>query len=155
MSDNLFGPILADIKRRNAALAAARQAAVPEVGIFWLTGSAAAQLNGQRILFDAIPWTEGEPYGGIIHGRYGHYDYWPKLQKLFPVLRSMEYTDFPRGRVFYHKTDRKFFVYSSLHFVRVNAAGRRLVLKEFRLPLAQTFFGADAHYEDPTSEMFD
>jgi hypothetical protein len=121
-------------------------ASMPEVGLFWLVDN--------KLVADSIPWPQADFYGGFYNGKNDHATFWTTLQRLVPQWKGNEYTDFPRGRVLYDSVEDVFLVYSSRGIV--NSPGvRKMLLAEFKLPLAATKFEADYHYENVMPSMLD
>ena len=63
----------------------------PQVGIFWV-------LN-RRLLTDATPVSQGEPYGECLTHPRGHLDVWTGCRPTSLVPEEMEYEEPRRGRV--------------------------------------------------------
>ncbi|MCG6536729.1 MAG: hypothetical protein L7F78_18985 [Syntrophales bacterium LBB04] len=78
---------------------------VPAVGIFYLIDN--------KVLFDAVPTAEGEPYGDAIqHG--SHYDFWEALIPKTDFERQFKvrsYDAYPRGRVIFFPRKNVYRVY--------------------------------------------
>ena len=140
-----YDPIAA-AAARNRVVAIQRAAGTPEVGIWWF-------IDGKMVA-DSIPWTEAPEHAGFYNGNSDHHKLWTRVQRFLPKLRDSEYTDFPRGRVVYDKSKTNFMCYGSKKST-YSTPMRRRILTEFKLPLAQTKFLSDLHYEDPTSDLFD
>jgi hypothetical protein len=122
-----------------------RLASMPEVGIFWWIDNKVA---------DSIPWRQADAHGGFYCGKNDHAVFWRTLQRLRPQWQGKEYTDFPRGRVLFDSMEAVFLVYSSRGIVNSSDL-KKMILTEFKLPLAATKFTADYHYEDVIPPMLD
>jgi hypothetical protein len=119
---------------------------MPEVEIFWLIDN--------KLVADSIPWRQADGFGSFYSGKNDHATFSATLQRLLPQWKGAEYTDYPRGRVLYDSMEDVFLVYSSRGIV--NSPGvRKMVLAEFKLPLAATKFEADYHYENVIPPMLD
>lgn len=107
------------------------------VGIFWLLGN--------RLMIDASPLGEAEPYGDCLTHRRSHIDYWTEQQQCGGVPKDIEYEEPPRGRVVFHtKTAR-----STLYADRCILAKKAIVSqikKVMHLPIGQTDITTDGHY---------
>ena len=134
------------VHARNLAVQRSRLASVPEVGIFWL-------IDG-KLVANSIPWRQADIHGGFYNGKNDHAAFWTTLQRLLPQLKGLEYTDYPRGRVLFDSTEEVFLVYSPRGIVNILAL-RKMILTEFKLPLAATKFEADYHYENVMPSMLD
>jgi hypothetical protein len=131
---------------RNLAVRRSRLASMPEVGLFWLIDN--------KLVADSIPWRQGDVYGGFYNGKNDHATFWATLQRIVPQWKGADYTDHPRGRVLYDSMNETFLVYSSQAVVN-NPPMRKLILAEFKLPLAATKFEADYHYENVIPSLLD
>ena len=69
--------------------------AQPKVGIFWLVG--------ERLILDASPLSEAEPYGDCLTHRNSHIEYWTEQQSLGTAPREKEYEGAPRDRVVFNR----------------------------------------------------
>jgi hypothetical protein len=67
---------------------------MPMIGIFWL-------YHG-KLITDATPVPEAEPYGDSHGHAAGHIDHWTSLQERGAVTIEVEYEELPRGRVGYN-----------------------------------------------------
>lgn len=70
------------------------------VGIFFITP------NG--VILHLVPREDGEHYGDFINYPYSHDDIW---EKYYHKMYSVDFDFFPRGRIIYHKPDRRYWVY--------------------------------------------
>jgi hypothetical protein len=119
---------------------------MPEVGIFWWID--------KKLVADSIPWRQADVNGGFYSGKNDHAVFWRTLHRLMPQSKGKECTDFPRGRVLFDSMEEVFLVYSSQAIVN-SLDLKKMILAEFKLPLAGTKFVADYHYEDVISPMLD
>jgi hypothetical protein len=131
---------------RNLAVQRSRLASMPEVGIFWLVDN--------KLVADSIPCRQADLHGGFYSGKNDHAVFWRTLQRLLPQWQGKDYTDFPRGRVLFDSMEAVFLVYSSQGIVN-SPDLKKMILTEFKLPLAATKFTADYHYEDVIPPMLD
>lgn len=79
---------------------------MPKIGIFFKVGN--------DFLIDAVPLTEGEPYGNAI-GYSGHYDFHESLETSTPAERRFkahDYDYYPRGRVVCFPKKNSFTLYT-------------------------------------------
>ncbi len=119
------------------------------VGIFWTMPR-----NGTRQLVTRMTGLpEAEPYGDFLTHPEGHAEVWEAWQALGPArlarlglpatIATHEYEEFPRGRVVFHRPERRFIVYADrqLHGPAMTARIRAA----FGLPEG-TRLAADAHY---------
>jgi hypothetical protein len=120
------------------------------VGIFW------GVPDGSRtvLVHDAIPLSEGEPYGETLTYPGGHADVWEgwakmgvtglKRRGLPAAIAYAEYDAVPRGRVVYMNTEKQFVIYADrqLH----TAPFIRQVKDAFGLTEAQSIVRSDPHY---------
>jgi len=88
-------------KRRERV--AAKKAAAPEVGIFFLVGD--------RLFVDGTSVQDAEPYGECQTHAKGHDAYWEELL-VCGAVPGGDYEEFPRGRVVYNRTTRGFTLYA-------------------------------------------
>lgn len=108
---------------------------VPKVGIFFVAGD--------RILIDAVPVEQGEPYGdAVIHG--AHYEFWSAFVPRTPEearFKARAYDAYPRGRVTYFVTPDTFRIYADRC---INKNSLREIARAFDLPHIRV--AQDAHY---------
>ncbi len=86
---------------------------LPSVGVFWRVEN--------MLVVNCSPLIEAETYGDCITHAAGHYELWEKWRKLgsaklkslgYPIkICSTEYESWPRGRVVYDVSSRRFIVY--------------------------------------------
>jgi hypothetical protein len=131
---------------RNLAVGRSCRASMPKVGIFWLIDN--------KLVADSNPWRQADLHGGFYCGKNGHAVIWKTLQRLRPQWQGKEYTDFARGRVLFDSMEAVFLVYSSQAIVN-SLDLKKMILAEFKLPMAATKFTADYHYEDLIPPMLD
>lgn len=75
-----------------------------------------------RLLIDATPLAEAEPYGDFLTHPRGHYEVWSRWQRRHPTppagqsisqaIAYHEYEDVPRGRIVYEIKSGRFIVYA-------------------------------------------
>jgi hypothetical protein len=97
---------------------------VPEVGIWWYW-------NG-KILAYREPWTAVVDDGGFLCTEVEHIKHWRFIQDVYPELKSYKYDDFPRGRVWYRKSDNRFSITCSEEFSK-DRVGLKAVRDNFDL----------------------
>jgi hypothetical protein len=107
------------------------------VGIFWLVGG--------RLILDASPLSEAEPYGDCLTHRNSHIDYWTEQQRLGAVPHDVEYEEHPRGRVTYNSKAEKFYLLADRCILHEPATMAR-IMKAMNLPV-NTIVDADTHYK--------
>ncbi len=111
------------------------------VGIFWL-------LN-DRLILDASPLSEAEPYGDCLTHRNSHIDFWTEQQRIGAQPRDMEYEEAPRGRVVYDTKVRKFYILADRCILDNKDTVDRITL-ELNLPSeAMAPPRRDPHYRCP------
>ena len=108
-----------------------------KVGIFWMVGS--------RLLFDASPLSEAEPYGDCLTHRNSHIDFWTDQQRLGVVSADIEYEDPPRGRIVYNTKNERFALYADRCILKRKSVVNR-IMKSMHLLPDQTDVWPDAHY---------
>ncbi len=106
------------------------------LGIFWC--------YRERLYAASVPLNEARHYGDFRNGPFDHYSLWPRLQRRHAHLRSFAYEDIPRGRVLYSVRDDRFLVYADRILMKEHL--KTLILAEFELPPAKSFFRCDEHY---------
>ncbi len=126
------------------------------VGIVWGVRDGAGPL---LLVTDRTPLAEAEPYGDFLTHPGGHHDVWEGWRRLGPAdlarqgLPSLitwhEYEHFPRGRVVFDTTTRRFTLYADrkLQMPRV----LREVLRVFGLDPARCAVRTDPHYRTPVN----
>jgi hypothetical protein len=123
--------------QKNVRIAAAQDAGIGEVGIFWI--------HEGFLIQSSIPYTEGKDYADFVNGSTDHCTSWYSAQRLRPKLRDYEYDQIPRGRVVFSRRDGKFHIYGSEEFVR-NEEEKSMVLKAFSISADNAVFKSDEHY---------
>jgi hypothetical protein len=111
----------------------------PRVGIFWLVAN--------RLIVDASPLSEAEPYGDCLGHRLSHIRYWAILRKTGVVQPELEYDDFPRGRVTYNAKKQEFYFLADTCILKDKAKVAK-IKKLMYLP-ASTIVDTDLHYKCP------
>lgn len=100
-----------------------------------------------KILIDAVPVKDGEPYGDAIqHG--SHYEFWEALIPKTPAewrLKTRDYDAYPRGRSVYFPKRKKFRIYYDLCIGLSD--DMPLIIDAFKLIDADMEFHRDEHYK--------
>jgi hypothetical protein len=109
------------------------------VGIFWLVDG--------RLIIDASPLSEAEPYGDLLTHRNSHIDYWTEQQRLGAVSTDVEYEEHPRGRVTYNIKAQQFHLMADRCIIGDSAAVARII--EAMHLSANTIVDSDSHYRCP------
>ena len=109
----------------------------PKVGIFWLVG--------ERLILDASPLSEADPYGDCLTHRNSHIDYWTEQQSLGAVPKEMEYEEPPRGRVVFNRKNERFMLYADRCILDKRAVVN-LIKELMHLPSDRTDVGTDGHF---------
>ena len=126
-------------------------AAMPSVGIVWGVRDRVGPL---LLVTDCTPLAEAEPYGDFLTHPGGHHDVWEGWRRLGPaglarqglppLIAWHEYEHFPRGRVVFDTTMRRFILYADR---KLQAPGvLREVLRVFGLGPARCVVRPDPHY---------
>ena len=108
-----------------------------KVGIFWLVG--------ERLILDASPLSEADPYGDCLTHRNSHIDYWTEQQSLGAVPKEMEYEEPPRGRVVFNRKNERFMLYADRCILDKRAVVN-LIKELMHLPSDRTDVGTDGHF---------
>jgi hypothetical protein len=135
-----------DIYQENLRIAAAQDAGVGGVGIFWI--------HEGFLLRRSTPYTKGEDYGDFVNIHSDHRTIWGIEQWLHPKLMEYEYDQVPRGRVVFSKRDGKFHIYGSEPFVK-NEAEKMMVLEGFSIAASEAVFRFDEHYSMAAGDLPD
>ena len=109
----------------------------PMVGIFWL-------FRG-RLIIDASPLPEAEPYGDCLTHRNSHIDYWTEQQRLGVVPKEIEYEEPPRGRVVFHTKTARSTLYADRCILAKKAVIKQ-IKKTMHLPSEGTDVRTDGHH---------
>jgi hypothetical protein len=109
----------------------------PRVGIFWL-------VDGEPLV-DGTPLRAAEDYGDFKTHPRSHLEAWSLLQQNGIAPPEVEYEEFPRGRVMYNPTTRRFTLLADRCILRDKNVVAKIML-EMNLPNRNTDKGTDAHY---------
>jgi hypothetical protein len=92
------------------------QAVVPSVGIFWLVETTVGTAHW---LTAGCSLEAAEPFGDFLTFDDGHYDVWEGWRQtkdlaatVRALVRSYEYEDWPRGRIVYDRSKKRFTLYA-------------------------------------------
>ncbi|MCU0502412.1 MAG: hypothetical protein MUC51_11725 [Anaerolineae bacterium] len=115
----------------------------PSVGIFFVVND--------RLLFDAVPLEQGDPYGDTI-GHGSHYEFWETFvpqTELEREFKKRAYDAYPRGRVVYFTREKRFVLYA-------DPCLERDVLHRLaeRFGITEPVFARDEHYQCATCNPF-
>ena len=127
-------------------------ATIPSVGIVWGVRGESGTLV---LVTDCTLLTEAEPYGDFLTHPGGHHDVWEGWCQLGPAALARrglptliawhEYEHFPRGRVVFDTTTRRFTFYADR---KLRAPGvLREVLRVFGLNPTRCAVRPDPHYQ--------
>ncbi len=109
----------------------------PLVGIFWW-------FRG-KLMIDASPVSEAEPYGDCLTHRNSHIDYWTQQQRLGVVPKEIEYEEPPRGRVVFNMKTERFKVYADRCILAKKAVVNQ-IKRAMHLPNGGTDVTTDGHH---------
>jgi hypothetical protein len=109
----------------------------PSLGLFWFTPDV---LGGWAIRSLARPVEAVPLIGGFRTLNDGHAEVWRR----FRGHLSLDYGDYPRGRVNWREEDQRYLLL--LDPVLLRQGGRAAVLSHFWLPESGTLVLTDAHY---------
>ena len=125
---------------------AARDPTAPAVGIFWRVGD--------HLVIDRTPLAAAEPYGECLTHAAGHHERWEEWRTLggaglraagLPTaIAASEYDDWPRGRVVYEVSARRFVIYADQRLQRHKIVERLEIT--FGLSHVETIVRSDLHY---------
>jgi hypothetical protein len=107
------------------------------VGIFWW-------FRG-RLILDASPLSEAEPYGDCLTHRKSHIDYWTKQQHFGAAPKDIEYEEPPRGRVVFDRKTERFMIYADRCILAKKAVVKQ-IKKAMHLPSEGTDVRTDDHH---------
>jgi hypothetical protein len=123
-----------------------KEAAEPQVGIFWL-------YMGQVLQFSQ-PVSSVAPVAGFKDSGYNHDSYWNQMVKMFPELNQKEYYDIPRGRVLFSVNGIYHIMLPALEAKNKIVVSR--IIRNFSLPRERSVAETDHHYDPPAQqELFD
>jgi hypothetical protein len=120
------------------------------VGLFWVVEDRARAV----LIAQAVPMAQAVSYGDMLTVEMGHVEYWAALPRR--CRRSLsadgipsapvwsEYEEWPRGRVLYDCTAKRFIIRADRQLLR--PAFLRLVADRFDIPMAGTRALSDDHY---------
>jgi len=112
-------------------------------GIFWITP------NRKNIFFATTETLDkSEKYGNWLISKYNHFQKWEELEQLgylnsLPIDVRSEYFYVPRGRVSYHTTENKFYIF---HGNWLTEPLKKLLCKHYQLAVENVVFQNDEHY---------
>jgi hypothetical protein len=109
----------------------------PAVGIFWL-------FEG-RLVIDAIPVSQAEPYGDNLTYPESHFNFWTGRQQSGTIPLDVEYDEVPRGRIVYQAKQEHFTLYADKCILKRQDVVQAIMAR-LNLPAAQTSLSEDLHY---------
>ena len=115
------------------------QARALMVGIFWVVDV--------KLILDASPLIEAEPYGECLGHRRSHVRYWTELQRSGVVKPELEYDEFPRGRVIFNKRSQQFLLLADGCILK-DKSNLAKIEKTMHLP-TDIVVDTDLHYRCP------
>lgn len=108
------------------------------IGIFFLINN--------KLLVDTVNLAQAKPYDQYLeHG--GHYDYWLHLRPTTTteyLFKSRAYDAFPRGRVVFMPTQKRFVLYADNCIKRTQMLA---IAKAFSIHKTQLLLMRDEHYQ--------
>jgi hypothetical protein len=120
------------------------------VGLFWVV----TDCDKAVLIAHAVPLDQAEPYGDMLTVDTGHFEYWSKLgRRGVRGLREAgiptapiwsEYEEWPRGRVLYDCTARRFVIRADRQLHRSEFA--HLISERFGITAATVITLPDDHY---------
>ena len=108
----------------------------PLVGIFWWFGG--------RLIIDASPLSEAEPYGDCLTHSKSHIDFWTEQQSKGALPRDIEYEEASRGRVTYNVKAQLFYLMADRCIL--NDKTKVAAIKKAMYLPANTIVDTDSHY---------
>jgi hypothetical protein len=124
--------------RKEANRAAAKAAAVPAVGIFFLVG--------KTLHINSTPVAVAPSYGEAkVHDR-GHFRWWQEMRAAH-LVPDCEFEDFPRGRVVFQPKLQEFILMADRCILRRKDVVER-IMEQMDLP-PNTTVTTDSHYRCP------
>jgi hypothetical protein len=125
------------------------EAAAPSVGIFWLIETTAGTTQW---LSAGCSLEAAEPYGDFLSFPGGHYEVWERWRQrmdldaaLRALVRSFEYEDWPRGRIVYDRSKKRFTLCADAKLMKPKITAR--IRARFALPVELTSVERDFHYQ--------
>ena len=115
----------------------AKEAGMPEVGIFWVVGS--------ELIFDTAALSEADEWSGYKTYPSNHEKMWPKFQRWGMVPNDMDYRTPPRGRVGYDIGNRQFILTADRCILKDSEMLDR-IYREMNLPENTSNQPDDEHY---------
>jgi hypothetical protein len=125
------------------------QRETPNVGIFWL----AQTTDGEaRLLASGCPLDQAELYGDCLTYGPGRYETWAEWRgdrtvdpALRAIVRSYEYEDWPRGRIFFDRARDLLVLYADRKLMTPEMIVH--IETQFHLPAERTEIHSDIHYQ--------
>jgi hypothetical protein len=117
-----------------------RVAAMPEVGIFWMSS------DGRSFFKKSVSIRDAEDYGEFKIFDNPHFIEWDEAIRDNPQWSGMEYDEVPRGRVVLHVVpgDNRFIIYLPKQLRRF----ARKIARAFNIPSSMVDFDYDdIHYK--------
>lgn len=99
---------------------------------------------GDTLLSNNVKVSDGDEYGGFVNYST-HWDLWKALCQTYRKLSNYEYDDFPRGRVVFDKTNRKFIIYLDKKLNNPKAIDK--ICQEYGLGSNYVVNDTDEHYQ--------
>jgi hypothetical protein len=125
------------------------EATAPSVGIFWLIETTAGRTQW---LAAGCSLQAAEPYGDFLTFPDGHYEVWGRWRRrkdldaeLRSLVRTFEYEDWPRGRIVYDRSKKRFTLYADAKLMKPEIIAR--IRERFALPSGHTSVDRDFHYQ--------
>lgn len=114
-------------------------AALPEVGLFWMS------MDGKKFYKSSVSIRDAETYGNFKILDKPHYDEWSSAVRKVPSWRGKEYEEIPRGRVVLSLSPgkNKFVVFLPKELKKF----AKKISAEFKIPSSVVEFDySDIHY---------